>query len=110
MGAHHYFRARNDRDGGYLHPQRNAVQRPLARGGLRDDAQMATNFPLVLIETLGYHFYLPTHDFTLGVATGTKTVSTKFDVVGQIGTLTGPATIAVQVNGITSNAVKVTVK
>ena len=71
---------------------------------------MATNFPLVLIETLGYHFYLPTHDFTLGVATGTKTVSTKFDVIGQIGTLRGPATIAVQVNGITSNAVKVTVK
>jgi len=75
-----------------------------------DDAQMATNFPLVLIEILGYHFYLPTHDFTSGVATGTKTVSTKFDVIGQIGTLTGPATIAVQVNGITSNAVKVTVK
>jgi len=75
-----------------------------------DDAQMATNFPLVLLSIGGFKYYQPTHGFsTMGVATGTKTVSTKFDVVNPSG-LKGAATIWVQVNGITSNAVSVTIK
>ena len=74
-----------------------------------DDAQMATNFPLVQISIGGFSYYLPTKNFsTMGVATGTKTVTAQFDLPFSIGK--GAATIVVQVNGITSNKVSLTVK
>lgn len=73
-----------------------------------DDAQSATNFPLVRINIGGFSYYLPTHNFSSGVATGAKTVSTEFDLPFFIGT--GAATLQVVANGLASNAVSVTVK
>jgi hypothetical protein len=48
-----------------------------------DELQTATNYPLVRITNNSTHhvFYARTHDHsTMGVATGTATVSTNFDV------------------------------
>ena len=73
-----------------------------------DDAQMATNFPLVRVTIGGFKYYLPTHNFTMGVATGSKIVSTQFDLPFFIGT--GSATLEVVANGISSSAVNITVK
>lgn len=75
-----------------------------------DDAQSATNYPLVRIKNKasGEVFYARTHNFSSGVDTGTKTVSTEFDVLP--GTQTGPSTLVVVVNGIPSEPVDITVK
>src|ERR1700685_250215 len=76
-----------------------------------DDAQMATNYPLVRItnNASGHVFFARTHDHsTMGVATGTKKVSTHFDV--SAGTETGASSLVVVANGIASTPVAVTVQ
>jgi hypothetical protein len=75
-----------------------------------DDAGMNTNYPLVRITNTGtgHVFYAKTHTFsTMGVATGSKTVSTQFDVPATIET--GASTLEVVANGIASTPVNVTV-
>jgi hypothetical protein len=75
-----------------------------------DDNQMATNYALVRITNTasGHVFYCRTHDpSTMAIATGTKTVSTSFDVPS--GIETGASTLEVVTNGIPSAAVAVTV-
>ncbi len=75
-----------------------------------DDAQSATNYPLVLItnNATGHKFFARTHNFsTMGVATGNLPVSTQFDVLA--GTETGHSTMVVIANGIPSAAVNITV-
>jgi hypothetical protein len=76
-----------------------------------DELQTATNYPLVRITNNSTHhvFYARTHDHsTMGVATGTATVSTNFDVPGLIET--GASTLQVVANGIPSAAVAITVE
>ncbi len=75
-----------------------------------DDAQSATNYPLVRIRNneSGEIFYARTHNFSVGVATGTKLVSTEFDVLS--GTQTGPSTLVIVANGIASLPVDILVK
>jgi len=76
-----------------------------------DELQTATNYPLVKITNSSTHhvFYARTHDHsTMGVATGTTTVSTNFDVPSTMET--GTSTLVVVANGIPSAAVSVTVK
>jgi hypothetical protein len=76
-----------------------------------DELQTATNYPLVKITNSSTHhvFYARTHDHsTMGVATGTTTVSTNFDVPSTMET--GASTLVVVANGIPSAAVSVTVK
>lgn len=73
-----------------------------------DDAQSATNYPLMRItnNATGHVFYARTHDHsTMAVATGSATVSTKFDVPA--GIETGASTLQVVANGIPSNGVPV---
>jgi uncharacterized protein (TIGR03437 family) len=68
-----------------------------------DDYQAATNFPLVrIVNTVtGHLFYCRTHDHsTMAVATGSRMVSTEFDVPSSVET--GPSTIVVLANGIAS--------
>ena len=75
-----------------------------------DDNQSATNWPLVRITNIatGNVVYARTHNFsTMGVATGTKPVSAKFDVPATIGL--GASTLEVVANGIPSAAVAVTI-
>jgi hypothetical protein len=76
-----------------------------------DELQTATNYPLVQItnnSTL-HVFYARTHNHsTMGVATGTATVSTNFDVPATMET--GASTLVVIANGIPSVAVSVTVQ
>ena len=74
-----------------------------------DDAQSATNFPLVRIKNnhTGHIRYQQTKNFSSGVATGSKIVSTQFTVEGA--TETGPSTLEVIANGIASKAVNITV-
>ncbi len=75
-----------------------------------DDAGMNTNYPLVRITNTGtgHVFYAKTHTFsTMGVATGSKIVSTQFDVPATIET--GASTLEVVANGIASIPVNVTV-
>jgi hypothetical protein len=76
-----------------------------------DELQSATNYPLVRITNKASHdvFYARTHDHSsMGVATGTLTVSTNFDVPANM--QTGAASLVVVANGIPSEAVAVTVK
>jgi hypothetical protein len=76
-----------------------------------DEFQNATNYPLVRITNTksGHVFYARTHDHSsMGVATGTKVVTTHFDVPA--GTEAGVSTLEVVANGIASTAVSVTVK
>lgn len=76
-----------------------------------DDAQAATNFPLVRItnDQTQHVFYCRTHNHSsMAVATGTQTVTTHFDVPLTIET--GPSTLVVVANGIPSASVNVTVK
>jgi hypothetical protein len=76
-----------------------------------DDAQMATNYPLVRItnKASGHVFFARTHDHsTMGVATGTKTVSTNFDVPANAET--GASKLVVVANGIASTPVNVTIQ
>jgi hypothetical protein len=68
------------------------------------------NYPLVRItNATGHVFYPATHGHsTMGVATGAKIVSTKFDVPS--GIETGASKLVVIANGIPSASVEVTVK
>ncbi len=75
-----------------------------------DEAQNATNYPLVRITNLasGHALYAKTHDHSsMGVATGAASVFTYFDVPANIEA--GPSTIQVVANGIPSASVTVTV-
>jgi hypothetical protein len=75
-----------------------------------DEYETATNYPLLRItnQATGHVFYAKTHTHSsMAVATGTKTVSTKFDVPA--GMETGASSLAVVANGIPSQAVHVTV-
>jgi hypothetical protein len=76
-----------------------------------DDAQMATNYPLVRITNRAtkHVFYARTHDHsTMAVATKGKSVSTKFDIPPNMET--GRSTLQVVANGIASLPVSITVK
>jgi len=76
-----------------------------------DDAQMATNYPLIRITNNAsrHVFYAWTHDHsTMGVATGNKQVSTHFDVPDDMET--GPGKLVVVANGIASKPVAVKVQ
>jgi hypothetical protein len=76
-----------------------------------DEFETATNYPLVRITNKASHhvFYAKTHDHsTMGVATGTATVFTNFDVPA--GMETGASKLEVVANGIPSQPVNVTVK
>jgi len=75
-----------------------------------DEDETATNYPLVRITNKASHhvFYAKTHDHsTMGVATGTTTVFTNFDVPA--GMETGASKLEVVANGIPSKPVNVTV-
>ena len=75
-----------------------------------DEYQTATNYPLVRITNIatGHVFYARTYNHsTMGVATGSKIVSTRFDVPASMET--GAGTLEVVANGIPSPAVNVTV-
>jgi hypothetical protein len=75
-----------------------------------DDAQSATNYPLVRITNngTGHVFYAKTHNHsTMAVATGSALVSTQFDVPSNVEQ--GDSTLQVVVNGIPSNPIAVTV-
>jgi len=79
-------------------------------GAFGDEYQTATNYPLVRITNTatGHVFYAKTHDHsTMGVATGSKIVSTNFDVPTTMET--GASKLEVVANGIPSTAVNVTV-
>jgi len=76
-----------------------------------DDAQSATNYPLVRItnQSTGHVFYARTHDHsTMAVATGKAHVSTNFDVPATMET--GTASLSVVANGLASNPVTVTIQ
>jgi hypothetical protein len=76
-----------------------------------DDAQVATNYPLVRItnEATKHVFYARTHDHsTMGIATGSAIVSTTFDVPAT--TETGASRIVVVANGIPSKPKRVTIQ
>lgn len=76
-----------------------------------DDFQDATNYPLVRIvnNTTGHVFYCRTHDHsTMGVATGSTKVSTRFDVPAEIEK--GPSKLYVVANGIPSAPVNIAVQ
>jgi hypothetical protein len=75
-----------------------------------DDAQMATNYPLVRItnNASGAITYCKTHNHsTMGVATGSAVVSTEFDIPAAIPT--GASELVVVANGIPSKAAAVTI-
>jgi hypothetical protein len=75
-----------------------------------DELQTFTNYPLVRITNngTGHVFYAKTHDHsTMGVATGSATVSTNFDVPA--GMETGASSLVVVANGIPSQPVSITV-
>ncbi len=79
--------------------------------GFGDELDTATNYPLVRITNnkTKHVFYARTHDHsTMGVATGSATVSTNFDVPATMET--GASKLVVVANGIPSAAVAVTVK
>jgi hypothetical protein len=76
-----------------------------------DDAQMATSYPLVRILNLTtkHIFYARTHNHsTMGIATGSTTVSTTFDVPAAAET--GASAIFVVANGIPSKGRQVTIQ
>ena len=74
-----------------------------------DDNQSATNWPLVRITNTasGNVVYAKTHDFSIGVATGSALVKAEFDIPTTIET--GPSTLVVVANGIPSKPVPVTI-
>ena len=75
-----------------------------------DEFQTATNYPLVRLTNVatGHVYYARTHNHSsMGVATGSKIVSTNFDVPA--GMEAGSATLEVVANGIPSPSVTVTV-
>jgi hypothetical protein len=76
-----------------------------------DDFQDATNYPLVRIvnNASGHVFYCKTHDHSsMGVATGSARVSTRFDVPADIEL--GPSRLYVVANGIPSLAQNISVQ
>lgn len=76
-----------------------------------DDAQSATNYPLVQIrnDKTGHKFFARTHTFsTMAVATGNEIVSCEFDILP--GTETGNSTMVVIANGIPSNTVGIIIE
>jgi hypothetical protein len=79
-----------------------------------DDAQSATNFPLVQITNnkTGHKFFARTHNFsTMAVATGGTVTSTLFDILPtSSGTEFGDSTMVVIANGIPSDPVGIIVK
>ena len=82
-----------------------------AGGGMGDEYQSSTNYPLVQItnNATTHVFYARTHGHsTMGVATGATPVSTKFDVPS--GMETGASSLVVIANGIPSVPVSVTVQ
>jgi len=82
-----------------------------AGGGMGDEYQSSTNYPLVQITNNSTKdvFYARTHDHsTMAVATGSATVSTNFDVPSKVET--GASSLVVIANGIPSAPVSVTVK
>jgi hypothetical protein len=85
--------------------QFNGISQGAAYG---DDAQSATNFPLVRLSIGGFTYYLPTEHFTMGVATGGTVVQAAFSLPFFVGT--GSATLEVVANGIPSKAVGITVR
>jgi len=88
--------------------QLNGLSQAVSYG---DDAQMATNFPLVRLRHLGTGkvTYCQTFDHsTMGVATGTAVESTNFVVPWDA--QLGASDLCVVANGISSDCVKVTVK
>jgi hypothetical protein len=75
-----------------------------------DDAQSATNYPLVRItnQTSGHVFYARTHDHSrMGVASGAEIVSTSFDVPPSIEL--GDSDLVVVANGIPSDSVTISI-
>jgi hypothetical protein len=75
-----------------------------------DDAQMATNYPLVRItnNASGNVVYCKTHNHsTMGVATGSASVSTEFDIPSTI--QAGASELVVVANGIPSKPTAVTI-
>jgi hypothetical protein len=83
----------------------NGISQGAAYG---DDNQSNTNFPIVRItDSAGAVVYCKTHGWGGGVATGTKVLSTEFDIPSSIAT--GAATIEVVANGIPSAATAVTI-
>ncbi|HEX5473976.1 MAG TPA: Ig-like domain repeat protein [Vicinamibacterales bacterium] len=73
-----------------------------------DDAQSATNYPIVRIVNIGtgHVIYARTHDHSsMGVATGATIVSTQFDVPA--GIESGPSRLYVVANGIPSDPIVV---
>ena len=75
-----------------------------------DEYETATNYPMVRITNVatGHVFYCKTHNHsTMAVATGSKQVSTNFDVPSAAET--GASTLEVVANGIPSLPVNVTV-
>ncbi len=87
--------------------QLNGLSQGAAYG---DDAQMASNYPLVRITNTGtgHVFFARTYDFTMGVATGSAIAKTKFQVPA--GIELGASQLEVVTNGIASNPVSVTIK
>jgi hypothetical protein len=76
-----------------------------------DEFQTNTNYPLVRITNTasGQVYYARTHDHsTMGVATGSTTVSTNFDVPANAPT--GASTLVVVANGIPSAPANVTIQ
>jgi hypothetical protein len=87
--------------------QLNGLSQAVSYG---DDAQMATNYPLVRIlnAATNHVFYCRTHDHsTMAVNTGTVVHSTQFDVPA--GIELGSALLQVVANGIGSDVMSVTV-
>ena len=88
--------------------QFNGMSQAVAYG---DDAQAATNYPLVRIinHATGHVFYTRTHGHSvMGVATGSRRVGTHFDVPA--GVESGASDLEVVADGIASNPVAVTVQ
>jgi hypothetical protein len=80
-------------------------------GAYGDEFDTHTNYPLVRItnNSTGHVFYARTHDHsTMGVATGSQTVSTNFDVPS--GMEAGASSLVVVANGIPSASVAVMVQ
>ena len=73
-----------------------------------DDAQMATNYPIVQLKSGSKIYFLRSSNHsTMGVATGNATVSTNIFVPTNVPA--GPAIMTVIANGIASDPVSVTV-
>jgi len=79
-----------------------------------DDAQSATNYPLVQItnNATGHKFFARTHDHsTMAVATGNLVTLTSFDILPtSAGTEFGDSTMVVIANGIPSKPVGIIVE